>query len=188
MKFRPAVCVVAFATQSVSAFTTNSSLHVRNLKYSAWRGTVAFRSYADRASTATALSKYNKDTLVDLPSFETKEEYTDYLMEASALPKGFSTGSAIGSFVPEEAPAMGSLPIKGTIIHLTDGPSDSWAAVFTQNKVSFMRHAVRVYCIVYYAIYAMYFALHLFPLSNQTCHSFSNSTIVPWISNPCRPF
>ena len=57
-------------------------------------------------------------------------------MEASALPKGFATGSAVGSFIPDEAPSMGSLPIKGTIIHLTDGPSHSWAAVFTKNQVS----------------------------------------------------
>lgn len=79
-------------------------------------------------------SKYNEDTSAELPSFATKEEYTDYLLEASQLPQGFATGSAVGSFVPEEAPAMGSLPIKGTIIHVTDGPTDNWAAVFTQNK------------------------------------------------------
>ncbi len=91
----------------------------------------AFRS---NLSTSFA-SKYGKDTDEELPSFETKEEYTQYLMDASALPKGFMVGSAIGSFIPEEAPSMGSLPIKGTIIHLTDGPTDSWAATFTQNKV-----------------------------------------------------
>lgn len=79
-------------------------------------------------------SKYGKDTAEELPTFETKEEYTQYIMDASALPKGFVVGSAIGSFIPEEAPSMGSLPIKGTIIHLTDGPTESWAAVFTQNK------------------------------------------------------
>ena len=79
---------------------------------------------------------YEKDTPEDLPSFETKEAYEEYLMEASGLPKGFATGSAIGKFIPAEAPAKGQLPIKGTIIHLTDGPSDNWAAVFTSNKVS----------------------------------------------------
>ena len=79
-------------------------------------------------------SKYNKDTAKNLPPFASKEDYINYITEASALPKGFSTGSAVGSFVPEEAPSMGSLPIKATIIHL-DEPTDSWAAVFTQNKV-----------------------------------------------------
>lgn len=29
---------------------------------------------------------------------------------------------------------MGELPIKATVIHLTDGPTDSWGAVFTSNK------------------------------------------------------
>ena len=82
----------------------------------------------------TKLGKYSNDTPRELPQFTSKEEYMDYIMKASGLPLGFSTGSAIGSFVPDEAPGMGSLPIKGTIIHLTDGPSDSWAATFTQNK------------------------------------------------------
>ena len=35
-----------------------------------------------------------------------------------------------------EAPALGALPIKATVIHLTEGPSDSWGAVFTGNRVS----------------------------------------------------
>lgn len=80
------------------------------------------------------LFMYEKDTLAELPSFETKDEYEKYLMEASGLPKGFATGSANGEFIPVEAPAMGSLPIKGTVIYVTDGPSDNWAAVFTKNK------------------------------------------------------
>ena len=33
-----------------------------------------------------------------------------------------------------EAPALGPLPIKATVIHLTEGPSDSWGAVFTGNR------------------------------------------------------
>lgn len=79
-------------------------------------------------------SAYTKDTLGELPSFETKEEYEEYLLQASGLPIGFATGTAKGTFVPIEAPSMGKLPIKGTIIYLKDGPSDSWAAVFTKNK------------------------------------------------------
>jgi len=75
-----------------------------------------------------------EDTEGELPRFESKEEYSEYLINASALPRGFATGSAEGSFIPEEAPSMGSLRIKGTIIHLVDGPTDSWGATFTQNK------------------------------------------------------
>jgi hypothetical protein len=103
----------------------------------------ASRSFA----VNTSLSKY-KDTHAELPSFQSKEEYEAYLMEASGLPKGFATGSAVGSFVPEEAPLMGSLPIKGTIIHLTDGPSENWAAVFTQNKVreAFLVQFLHTFC------------------------------------------
>lgn len=116
--------VVAFTSKTVRASTMNNSVTTRP----SW-GMPESRSFAAR----TSLSQY-KDTPGELPSFETKEEYESYLKEASALPKGFATGSAIGSFVPEEAPSMGALPIKGTIIHLTDGPSENWAAVFTQNK------------------------------------------------------
>ena len=81
---------------------------------------------------------FAKDTASELPCFETKEEYENYLMEASNLPKGFATGSAIGKFIPEEAPMKGYLPIKGTVIYLTSGPTDNWAAVFTQNKVEWI--------------------------------------------------
>ena len=90
-----------------------------------------------RMSSSLDTGVFSKDTASELPTFDTKEEYEEYLMEASGLPKGFSTGSAKGSFVSEEAPSMGKLPIKGTVIYLEDGPTDSWAAVFTKNKVSF---------------------------------------------------
>ena len=45
-------------------------------------------------------------------------------------------GTAKGTFVSVEAPALGPLPIKATVIHLTEGPSESWGAVFTGNRVS----------------------------------------------------
>ena len=54
---------------------------------------------------------------------------------AGKLPSGFAVGTATGDFISVEAPAMGKLPIKATVIHLTEGPTDSWAAVFTSNKV-----------------------------------------------------
>jgi len=88
----------------------------------------------NRACFKSFASMPYEDTAAELPGFDSKEEYTEYLINASALPRGFATGSAEGTFVPEEAPSMGSLPIKGTIIHLVDGPTDSWAATFTQNK------------------------------------------------------
>ena len=78
------------------------------------------------------------DTPTTLPEFESKEAYMQYLATVSALPKGFATGSGAGKFIPKEAPSMGHLPIKGTIIHLTEGPTDSWAAVFTSNKVGIL--------------------------------------------------
>jgi len=135
MKYPTSALLLASLAQTafvpaVFGFTAASNMH-RAAKLSPW-GATAPRSSA----VNTALSKYAKDTLSELPPFDSKEEYEEYLMEASGLPKGFETGSAIGSFVPEEAPSMGSLKIKGTIIHLTDGPTENWAAVFTQNKVS----------------------------------------------------
>jgi hypothetical protein len=75
------------------------------------------------------------DTDTILPSFATKEEYMSYMQAAGQLPAGFAVGTASGEFVSEEAPAMGKLPIKATVIYLTEGPTDSWAAVFTSNKV-----------------------------------------------------
>jgi hypothetical protein len=86
-------------------------------------------------STLYATTEFGKDTASTFPPFANEDEYLKYITEASALPQGFSTGSAVGKFIPEEAPSMGYLPIKATIIHLTDGPTDNWAATFTQNKV-----------------------------------------------------
>lgn len=77
---------------------------------------------------------FSGDTPVTLPDFENQEAYLEYMKGVSALPKGFATGTAKGTFVSKEAPSMGNLPIKGTIIHLTEGPAENWAAVFTSNK------------------------------------------------------
>lgn len=70
-----------------------------------------------------------------LPEFANAEEYLEYMKPFSALPKGFATGTADGKFVSVEAPSLGALPIRGTVIQLTEGPTDSWAACFTSNKV-----------------------------------------------------
>ena len=108
-------------------------------------------------SSSTNLRAADTDAI--LPSFDTKEEYTSYLKGAGQLPKGFAVGTASGNFVSVEAPAMGPLPIKATVIHLTEGPTDSWAAVFTSNKVCYIfdgigvleRHLVLA-CTIFYLI------------------------------------
>ena len=75
------------------------------------------------------------DTPPVLPDFASKAAYLEYMASVSALPRGFATGTASGTFVSVEAPALGKLPIRGTVIYLTEGPTDNWAAVFTSNKV-----------------------------------------------------
>ena len=83
---------------------------------------------------SSALYSSSGDTPVELPEFASKEEYMKFMEGVSGLPKGFATGTAKGTFISPEAPLMGPLPIKGTVIHLTEGPTDNWAAVFTSNK------------------------------------------------------
>lgn len=87
-------------------------------------------------STNNALSATvtSKDTPAVLPEFASAREYLAYMETVSDLPKGFATGSAEGTFVSVEAPALGKLNIRGTIIYLTGGGTDNWAAVFTQNR------------------------------------------------------
>jgi glutamate N-acetyltransferase/amino-acid N-acetyltransferase len=74
------------------------------------------------------------DTPVILPDFDSLEDYLAYMERVSALPKGFAIGTADGTFVSAEAPSMGKLPIRATIIYLTEGSTENWAAVFTKNK------------------------------------------------------
>ncbi|CAB9508452.1 protein ArgJ, mitochondrial [Seminavis robusta] len=81
-----------------------------------------------------AATEVSQDTPATLPAFENKEAYMEYMEGVSALPKGFATGTAKGTFISVEAPAMGALPIKGTVIHLTEEATENWAAVFTSNK------------------------------------------------------
>jgi len=79
-------------------------------------------------------SSGNGDTTDTLPTFNSEKEYLDYLHTVSQLPRGFATGSAEGKFTSAEAPSLGELPIRCTIISLTNGATDNWAAVFTTNK------------------------------------------------------
>jgi hypothetical protein len=76
-----------------------------------------------------------QDTPTVLPDFTDAADYLSYMESVAALPQGFATGTADGKFISVEAPSMGPLPIRGTIIHLTSGPTESWAAVYTKNKV-----------------------------------------------------
>jgi hypothetical protein len=76
---------------------------------------------------------------VTLPEFTNAEEYLEYMQSVSALPKGFATGTGEGTFVSVEAPNLGDLVIRGTVIQLTEGPTDSWAACFTSNKVRLLQ-------------------------------------------------
>lgn len=77
----------------------------------------------------------SKDTPIDLPDFANADEYLAYMESVSSLPRGFATGSGKGTFISKEAPSLGNLPIRGTVIQLTEGPTESWAACFTSNKV-----------------------------------------------------
>jgi hypothetical protein len=97
------------------------------------------RSSGSPSSSSTSRLATYVDSDEILPEFASEEEYLAYMTKVSALPKGFATGTASGKFVPVEAPLLGELPIRGTVIHLTQGPTTNWAAVFTSNKVSEQR-------------------------------------------------
>jgi hypothetical protein len=83
-----------------------------------------------------ASTQTNMDTPETLPEFPDAKAYQEYMATVSQLPKGFATGTADGTFISVEAPGLGNLKIRATVIYLTEGPSDSWAACFTSNKVS----------------------------------------------------
>lgn len=102
----------------------------------------AFTSLAAEQVTKATTSRKSfllsasKDTPVTLPEFADADEYLSYMETVSGLPRGFASGTADGSFVSQEAPSLGNLKIRGTVIRLTEGPTESWAACFTSNKVS----------------------------------------------------
>ena len=75
------------------------------------------------------------DTPETLPEFANAEDYLKYLGTVSQLPLGFATGTADGTFISVEAPGLGNLKIRATVIQLTEGPTENWAACFTSNKV-----------------------------------------------------
>mmetsp|Transcript_1126 Transcript_1126/g.2347 ORF Transcript_1126/g.2347 Transcript_1126/m.2347 type:complete len:521 (-) Transcript_1126:139-1701(-) len=127
----------------VSAFAFHASTKSRSFTLAPPQSAVHVATFTKKfapSATCTTPSllvraaKEGRDTDAVLPEFSTLEEYMDYMSAASALPQGFATGTASGTFISVEAPALGPLPIKGTVIFLTDGPTDSWAACFTSNK------------------------------------------------------
>jgi len=126
MMMQRALILALTASSTTRAFLTplRPSTTARPAVSSSWR-----------LFTASASSSTSQDTPVQLPEFTDKDAYLAYMESVAALPKGFATGTADGKFVSVEAPAMGALPIRGTVIHLTEGPTESWAAVFTKNKV-----------------------------------------------------
>ncbi|GKY93426.1 hypothetical protein MPSEU_000310100 [Mayamaea pseudoterrestris] len=92
---------------------------------------ISRRHTALSSSTSTTLYSDSHETL---PDFENEADYLNYLQKISKLPLGFATGTASGTFLSREAPALGELPIRATVIHLTQAPTQHWAAVFTSNK------------------------------------------------------
>ena len=93
------------------------------------------RTTASVGSLLASTTSTTADTPEVLPEFADKDAYLAYMEGVAALPKGFASGTANGKFVSVEAPALGPLGIRATVIYLTEGPTDNWAAVFTKNKV-----------------------------------------------------
>lgn len=126
----------ALATVALSSYSytgTVSAFSFQAIVSSSARNRIHNVCRVENACVLQAAAVVDTDSV--LPSFSTKEEYTSYMKAAGKLPTGFAVGTASGDFISVEAPAMGKLPIKATVIHLTEGPTDSWAAVFTSNKV-----------------------------------------------------
>mmetsp|Transcript_25394 Transcript_25394/g.55790 ORF Transcript_25394/g.55790 Transcript_25394/m.55790 type:complete len:489 (-) Transcript_25394:1305-2771(-) len=89
---------------------------------------------AKPSTFATKTMASSVDTPETLPEFADVDEYLAYMDTVSQLPKGFATGTSDGTFISVEAPGLGNLKIRATVIQLTDGPTENWAACFTSNK------------------------------------------------------
>lgn len=122
------VCIARHGGQS-SAFTANT----RQLQQQ--RSMISKSASSSSSSSSRSATMVSSDTPETLPEFATDEEYLAYMKTVSDLPKGFATGTSDGTFISVEAPSLGELKIRATVIKLTDGPTDSWAACFTSNKV-----------------------------------------------------
>jgi glutamate N-acetyltransferase/amino-acid N-acetyltransferase len=103
-------------------------------------------------SRRAATKSGSNDTPEILPEFPTAEKYIEYLETVSKLPKGFATGTADGTFISVEAPGLGNLKIRATVIQMTEGPTDNWAACFTSNKVRRRNPGMIVLCISFFIL------------------------------------
>lgn len=143
-------CFILRLSERIESNRTFINLKIMSVS---WRGLVfVFVLWTALSSPASAFVLASKarhahvprhattiqDTPTVLPDFSSAADYLSYMESAAALPQGFATGTADGKFISVEAPSMGPLPIRGTIIHLTSGPTESWAAVYTKNKVRLM--------------------------------------------------
>lgn len=134
---------------ATAAFASTSSIRADNTQSPAlWSSLASGRTKEDSLSKKHLVSSSKlfssssplfaaaslEDTDLELPEFSSLDDYLSYLESKSKLPLGFAVGTGNGSFISEEAPALGKLPIRATILHLTDGPTNNWAACFTQNR------------------------------------------------------
>ena len=135
------IVLLPVSTWMVATITTPTLAFVLGSNHRSTTTTTKLQIPFQNAAVTSSLSASSEsttpvgDTPTVLPSFSNKEEYMSYMEQVAALPQGFATGTANGKFVSVEAPSMGPLPIRATIIHLTNGPTQSWAAVYTKNKV-----------------------------------------------------
>lgn len=81
-----------------------------------------------RGASSTAWEAGNQPTW----EFASEAEYLAFLEKDGALPAGFRVGTAPLTFVPVEAPDLGELAMRLTVI-CADEPTESYAAVFTSN-------------------------------------------------------
>jgi len=109
-------------------------LNVASLSTSSASKLFAARGSAVWSGSCALFSTSSKTEVTKLPEFASKEDYITFIESQAALPQGFSIGTAKGTFVPVEAPMLGNLPIKATVVKF-DEPTESWAACFTKNKV-----------------------------------------------------
>jgi hypothetical protein len=131
------VIVVLYYTILVVPSTTSAFVAVQGSTPSKWNiNTNPTQLYSEPSTTTTTATNV-QDTPIVLPTFSNKDEYLSYMENVATLPQGFATGTADGKFISVEAPNMGPLPIRATIIQITNGPTNSWAAVYTKNKVPF---------------------------------------------------
>lgn len=134
---------IASTIHTLTMWFSSSVLSLLLIAATSYMPSDAFTSSANAATfgarrlsnSISRLEAASGDTPETLPDFESLDKYLEYLATVSALPKGFATGTADGTFISQEAPLMGELKIKGSVIHLTEGPTDNWAAVFTSNMV-----------------------------------------------------